>query len=184
MEERLVRISRFLSLVLRHDPAAAGVALDGAGWASVDALIEGVNAAGRTLTREDLESIVRENDKHRFVIEDGRIRAQQGHLVRDDTGLVATQPPEVLFHGTAERVRLLIRREGLRPMGRTHVDLSADEATAVRAGRRHGAPTVLRVDAAGMAAAGIAFYLAGNGVWLTDAVPPEFLGEITRPGRR
>lgn len=184
MEDRLVRISRFLSIVLRHDPAAAGVELDGEGWTSVDALIAGVNAAGRPLSREDLARIVRENDKHRFVIEEGRIRAQQGHSVRVDPGLAATLPPDVLFHGTAERVRLIIRREGLRPMGRSHVHLSADEASAVRVGRRHGAPAVLRVDAVRMAAAGIEFYLAGNGVWLTDAVPPEFLSEVTRRGFR
>ena len=101
MESRLVRVSRFLSLVLRHDPSAAGVELDAEGWTEVDALIAGVNAAGRHLTAEDLATIVRENDKHRFELEGGRIRARQGHSVQVDLGLSASSPPKVLFHGTA-----------------------------------------------------------------------------------
>ena len=183
MESRLVRVSRFLSLVLRHDPSAAGVELDAEGWTEVDALIAGVNAAGRHLTAEDLATIVRENDKHRFELEGGRIRARQGHSVQVDLGLSASSPPKVLFHGTAERVEQVIRVEGLRQMGRTRVHLSADEGTAARVGRRHGRPVVLRVDAAAMVEAGMSFYLSSNGVWLTEAVPPEFITALPRRGR-
>jgi len=37
---------------------------------------------------------------------------------------------------------------------------------------------ILRVDAAGMAVAGHAFQVSANGVWLTAAVPPEFLYRV------
>ena len=46
---------------------------------------------------------------------------------------------------------------------------------AVRVGQRHGKPVVLRVDAAAMHQAGQAFYLSDNQVWLTEAVPPQYL---------
>ncbi len=68
-----------------------------------------------------------------------------------------------------------IRRDGLYPMRRLHVHLSADEATAVEVGRRHGKPAVLLVRAAALAAAGQRFYRSENGVWLTAAVAPEFI---------
>jgi putative RNA 2'-phosphotransferase len=129
------------------------------------------------LDRPTLERVVAENDKKRFALSaDGtRIRASQGHSVRVELGLEPVEPPAVLFHGTADRNVEPIRHQGLRPGRRTHVHLSADEATAVAVGRRHGRPVVLRVHAGRMHAAGHAFYRSDNGVWLTDAVPPEHI---------
>jgi len=46
--------------------------------------------------------------------------------------------------------------------------------------RRHPVrPVIFAVDAAAMASAGHLFLRSDNGVWLTDAVPPEFLHEGT-----
>ena len=173
----LTRLSKFLSLVLRHAPERAGVVLDAAGWAEVDALIAGARRAGVALDRARLERVVRDNDKQRFAFSpDGRrIRASQGHSVAVDLGLTPEAPPETLYHGTAARHLDAIRREGLRPGRRTHVHLSADAATAASVGRRHGRPVVLGVAAGAMHRAGHAFVRSANGVWLTDAVPPEYL---------
>ncbi|GAA2478493.1 RNA 2'-phosphotransferase [Streptomyces thermolineatus] len=175
--KRAVRISKFLALVLRHDPAAAGVVLDREGWVEVDVLIRACSAAGRPFTRAELEHVVATSDKKRFALSaDGRrIRASQGHSVDIDLGLPAVEPPAVLYHGTASRTLPQVLREGLRPMSRQDVHLSADAATARRVGARHGRPVVLAVDAAAAARAGHAFRVSANGVWLTDRVPPEFL---------
>lgn len=177
MDRALVRTSKFLSRVLRHAPESVGLALDEAGWVDVQALLGAARRAGVALDRATLHRVVAENDKQRFALSaDGtRIRASQGHSVRVELGLEPTEPPEVLFHGTAERSVDSIRAEGLRPGRRTHVHLSADEATAVAVGGRHGRPVVLRVHAGRMHAAGHAFYRSDNGVWLTDAVPAAYL---------
>lgn len=59
--------SKFISLILRHRPEAAGIVLDEHGWADVDELIRGINGAGRhRLDRELLEEIVREDEKQRY----------------------------------------------------------------------------------------------------------------------
>jgi putative RNA 2'-phosphotransferase len=89
----------------------------------------------------------------------------------------AVAPPAQLFHGTATRFLDAIRAEGLKPGRRHHVHLSADHATAVNVGSRHGKPVVLVVDAGAMHATGHAFHQAENGVWLTAAVPPVFFRE-------
>lgn len=60
--------------------------------------------------------------------------------------------------------------------------LSADVTTARTVGARRGEPVVLRVDAAGMHAAGALLYRATNGVWLTDRVPPDRLAEDPQRG--
>jgi putative RNA 2'-phosphotransferase len=177
MEPRLVRISRFLSRVLRHRPQEAGLTLDAHGWADVDAVLAGAQRRGFALDRATLLRVVAENDKQRFTLSpDGqRIRANQGHSLPVDLELEALVPPDVLYHGTATQFLGSIRREGLRSGRRQHVHLSPDAATAARVGGRHGTATVLTVEAARMHAEGHVFYCSANGVWLTDHVPAVYL---------
>ena len=172
-----IRLGRFLSLVLRHHPEAAGISLDEHGWADVDALLEGVRRTGRTIDREILERIVRENDKQRYKFNEDRtkIRASQGHSLSVSLELRPETPPAVLYHGTVERFLPSIFQEGLCKMSRQYVHLSPDPETAARVGRRRGAPVVLAVDAAAMARDGAAFYRSDNGVWLCGHVPPGYL---------
>lgn len=176
-EKGTVRASRFLSMVLRHRPESIGIVPDEAGWVDVDTLLAACAAKGRRLSRADLDHVVATNNKKRFAYsEDGRrIRASQGHSIPVELGLPAAAPPDLLYHGTARATLPVILREGLKPMSRQDVHLSADVATAVRVGARHGRPVVLEVDAAGLAATGHTFRVSANGVWLTDRVPPERL---------
>lgn len=172
---RATHLSRFLSLVLRHRPEAAGVRLDGQGWIAIDALLAGCAAHGVAMTRAELLEVVRTSDKRRFAVVGERIRANQGHSVPVDLALPPTLPPPVLFHGTVAAALASIRADGLRPGARAHVHLSADRETARRVGARRGPPVILEVDAAGMAGAAFAFHRSENGVWLTAWVPPRFL---------
>lgn len=173
----LKRVSKFLSLILRHEPEAYGVVLDSAGWTPVDALLDACRRHGHAIDRAVLERVVAENDKKRFSFDESgaRIRANQGHSVEVELGYEAASPPALLYHGTAVRFVDAIRAEGLRKMARHHVHLSADEVTALAVGQRHGKPAVLVIDAATMAAEGIAFYVSANKVWLVEHVPARFI---------
>lgn len=177
MDRQLTRISKFVSLVLRHQPDKYGLTLDENGWAQIDDLLAVANRAGIPLTRQLLEQVVAENDKQRFAISDDQktIRARQGHSIDVDLQLVALQPPAQLFHGTAERFVASIREQGLLRRSRTHVHLSPDVATAVKVGQRHGKPVVLTVESGNMHGDGYSFYRSENGVWLVDAVPVRYL---------
>jgi putative RNA 2'-phosphotransferase len=174
-----VQLSKFLSFVLRHQPDAIGLTLSQDGWVEIDDLLEKANASGTRFRREELLRVVATSDKKRFSLSDdgSRVRAAQGHSVSVELGLRPQEPPAVLYHGTATRFLESIRSSGLRPQVRQQVHLSSDEATAQRVGQRHGKPVVLKVDARAMHAAGFKFYLADNGVWLTDEVSPKFLSE-------
>jgi putative RNA 2'-phosphotransferase len=169
--------SKFLSLVLRHAPEQIGIELDAQGWTDVDDLIAKANAAGVALDRATLQEIVATSDKQRFTLSaDGsRIRAAQGHSVEVDLDLPPSIPPAVLFHGTARTNINAILAEGLKPGTRQHVHLSPNEETAHRVGMRHGVPVIFQVDTAGMHVAGLVFWQADNGVWLTAAVAPTYL---------
>lgn len=178
MNKHLVDTSKFLSLVLRHQPELIGIALDNEGWAHMDELIAGARRQGHAIDRATITTIVADNDKKRFAISpDGsRIRAVQGHSTADVTIAYEPRiPPDLLFHGTATRFLSAILAEGLVSGSRHHVHLSATTDTAIAVGQRHGKPTVLRVDAKAMHSEGIAFYQSENGVWLTKHVPVRFL---------
>jgi putative RNA 2'-phosphotransferase len=177
MTQSLVKTSKLLSLVLRHEPRKIGLTLDPAGWVAVDELLSACAAHGVKLDRALLETVVRQNDKQRFSFsEDGtRIRANQGHSVEIELGYAPATPPELLYHGTATRFLTSIRQQGLLKGARHHVHLSADVETARRVGQRHGSPVVLTVRAAVMAQEEFTFYLSTNGVWLTERVPACYL---------
>ena len=174
---RLVRISKFLALVLRHDPGRVGLTLDPEGWADVDELLAAVAGHGLPLSRTELAEVVQANPKQRFTLDPAtnRIRANQGHSLDVDLGLIPVEPPPRLYHGTSRGMLRVILTEGVRPMARQQVHLSADPESAAAVGRRHGPPAVLVVDSGRMHADGHRFYRSVNGVWLTGHVPPAYL---------
>ncbi|MEV7802764.1 RNA 2'-phosphotransferase [Microbispora sp. NPDC088329] len=174
-ERRLVRVSKYLAKHLRHQPERIGVELDPHGWVDVGVLLTAAAAHGFPISRAELEQVVADNDKRRYVIDGDRIRAGQGHSVPVDLDLPVVEPPPYLYHGTVARALDAIRAEGLRPMARHHVHLSPDRETAARVGARRGKPVVLAVDAGAMHAAGHHFRVSANGVWLVDHVPPGFI---------
>ena len=171
------KLSVFISLVLRHKPEAAGIRLDEHGWANVEELLEGINNTGRQINMDILEEIVRTDSKQRYSFNSNKtlIRANQGHSVPVDVELEERQPPQYLYHGTAERFLDAIMAEGLKPMSRLYVHLSKDEETAVKVGKRHGSPVVLKVRTEEMYHDGNNFYLSQNGVWLTKYVDRKYI---------
>ncbi|MFG3662279.1 RNA 2'-phosphotransferase [Streptomyces sp. NPDC047706] len=174
-ERRTVKVSKYLSKHLRHQPESIGLTLDKGGWVEIETLIAAASAHGFRFTRDELDHVVAANDKRRFAVEGTRIRASQGHSVEVDLALPQATPPPYLYHGTVASNLDAIRAEGLRPMNRHHVHLSADRETATRVGARRGRPVVLTVDAGAMHRAGHVFQVSANGVWLTKAVPPRYL---------
>jgi putative RNA 2'-phosphotransferase len=180
MGDTEVKASKFLSLLLRHNPGEIGLVLSKDGWAKISDLVELTKGRKLWLTRELIERVVDQNDKKRFVMSDdgARIRANQGHSIPVDVGLKEHSPPDVLFHGTASQFIDSIMKSGLLKGARQHVHLSAEVEIARQVGKRHGNPYVLKVSAIEMHRAGFTFYLSENKVWLTDHVPVRFLAPV------
>ncbi|MFC4158014.1 RNA 2'-phosphotransferase [Chitinimonas lacunae] len=180
--DQLVKYSRFLSMVLRHKPETIGLTLDAEGWADVDMLLAGAARSGRIISLPLLKQIVADNDKKRFSFSDDfrRIRAVQGHSVEVELGYPPAEPPPELYHGTIGDAVGQVFKDGLKPMSRQQVHLSADLDTARKVGARRGRPVILRVDSAAAAQAGILFYRSDNGVWLVDHMPAQYLSVFER----
>lgn len=175
--DRIVKISRYLSKHLRHQPERLGLTPEPGGWVGVDELLAACARNGMRISRAQLDEVVAENDKKRFSFDEAgaKIRANQGHSVEVDLQLEPAIPPDVLYHGTGHQTADAIREGGLVKMRRHHVHLSRDVETATRVGARHGRPVVFAVDAKAMQADGYVFYVSDNGVWLVDEVPPRYL---------
>lgn len=173
-----VRLSKFLSKVLRHAAHEHGLELQPGGWVDVVDLLEVVSRSGFQVDRAQLEAVVADNDKQRFSFDatGDRIRANQGHSIEVDLQLLPVAPPELLYHGTVERFLDSIRSTGLTKGERHHVHLSVDIRTAEKVGARRGRPVILTVRAGEMHRAGQEFFVTSNGVWLTESVPAEYLG--------
>lgn len=181
---RQVKISKYLSKHLRHQPDRIGLQLAPGGWVSVDELLAACRSNYFSISRNELNEVVTNNDKQRFSFDPTGmlIRANQGHSVEIDLELEPAIPPDVLYHGTGHGAVESILRTGLNKMSRHHVHLSTDVATARQVGMRHGRPIVFAVDAASMTRSGYTFYCSANGVWLVEQVPPEYLQKLSTSG--
>lgn len=170
-------ISKFLSLILRHNPEKIKLTLDAHGWADVATLLNQCRAHGKRLTFAELETVVAENDKQRFSFNEDKtqIRANQGHSLEVSLDLPLATPPEFLYHGTVPKFMQQIRANGLKKMNRHHVHLSTNLDTAENVGNRRGVATILTIRSGQMHRDGIPFYLSVNGVWLTEEVPAKYI---------
>lgn len=170
----ITQISKYLSLILRHQPQSIGLVLDPNGWADVDELL---NKSKLKFSFQQLVEVVEKNDKQRFILSDDqtKIRANQGHSIKIDLDLTPQIPPPILYHGTVEKYLDSIRIEGLKKMNRNHVHLSKDIETAQKVGSRRGIAIILKIDAKAMNNDEILFYCSENGVWLTDNVPTKYI---------
>jgi putative RNA 2'-phosphotransferase len=176
-EKQLTHISKFLSLVLRHQPETINIQLDPNGWTDVNELITKANNYGIKFDREILNHIVETNSKKRFAFNDSldKIRASQGHSLSVDLGYSNQKPPTILYHGTSKESVESILHTGLDKRSRQHVHLSSDIETAIKVGQRHGKPVVFKVLAEQMFQDNFQFFISDNGVWLTDNVPTKYL---------
>lgn len=174
-KDRVIQISKFLCKFLRHSPEKLRITLDSAGWVDIYTLLLACHNYGFPISLNDLSIVVEQDDKQRFSIKEGRIRANQGHSIPVDLELTSVKPPVVLYHGTATRFLDSILSGGLTKQKRTHVHLTKDIEVAKSVGSKHGEPVVLIVDSYGMYGGDYDFYLTENNVWLTDRVPKEYL---------
>lgn len=174
-----MRISKFISLILRHKPEEIGLTLDEYGYINTSDLIRGLNRKGYKVTISDLERIVEEDSKQRysFNYDKTKIKANQGHSISVNLELQAIEPPKVLYHGTATRFSESIYKEGIKKQGRQYVHLSADVETATKVGKRHGELVVFKVNSEQMHKDGYKFFLSENKVWLTDHVPIKYFSK-------
>jgi putative RNA 2'-phosphotransferase len=175
----LVRLSKFLAVMLRHKPEQFDLILDPEGYTDTDAVWAHVQQRyPDTYTYQDLLAVVEgdQDGKKRYEIVGTRIRALYGHSDVRPISYPPAEPPEILYHGTGSAALETIRQEGLKSMGRQYVHLTINPGRAHKVGQRHrGKLVVLTIRAGEAAKAGITFYHPEPEHYLADAIPSEFI---------
>ena len=128
-----VRVSKLLSLMLRHRPEEFGVEVDRYGSADLEAVLAALQGRDADLQMGDIESVVYDSEKQRFEITEGRIRARYGHSFDIDLGIDSVEPPEYLYKGVDPQEVDRVLEEGLKPVDRQYVHLSFEADVAVEA---------------------------------------------------
>lgn len=175
---KMEKLGKFLSLILRHKPETIGINLDKNGWANVDDLIRGINKRSHfNIDKKALNLIVETNNKKRYIFNNDKtkIRANQGHSIKINLNLKKTIPPSKLYHGTIENRLRSINSSGLNKGKRHHVHLSSTISTAINVGKRRGKPVVLEIDSKKMHKDKYEFFISENEVYLTDNVPSKYI---------
>ena len=174
-------LSKYLCLLLRHQPEKAELDMDEHGWVSVEQLIDGVNRhSSYKLDRELLEQIVSDDNKGRYRFDDKhkKIKCCQGHSVPwVEPELKYFEPPEFLYHGTTTKALEAIEESGaIKKMARHAVHMQADISKAWQSAERwHKTPVVLKIAASEMNKDGYRFGVTENDVWCTDEVPIKYV---------
>ena len=170
-----VRISKFLSGLLRHYPEKFGIKLDKYGFADISEVLRIIN-----IDRLTLEAIVALDKKNRFEIVGNKIRARYGHSIDiDHRWSESENVPAILYHGTSPKNVESILRIGLLPMRRREVHLSESVDDAIEVGKRRSKnPAILIINAEKMIRDGYEIRKKGK-VYTTDFVPRDYLKVIS-----
>lgn len=180
MNSQQLKLSKFMSYALRHNPGEFGLELDRLGFCKIEDLLSAIQRQKGldSMTLSDIEEAVRICPKQRFAIDNNRIRANYGHSAKR-LDYEEKEPPTILYHGTHEGAYNAICKEGLKKMGREFVHLSEGTDFAKLAGSRRGEVVIFRVDAKKAYNDGLKFYTTGEDVWLCNHVPPRYLSILT-----
>jgi putative RNA 2'-phosphotransferase len=170
------RLVSTMAFALRHDPAHFDLELDDEGWTSFEELIFAIRFKRYEWEYVD-ETIVRSviADMDRFEIRNGRIRAVYGHSVELAKPPAIATPPAILYHGTSADNVSSILQQGVLRMRRRFAHLSSDYDWVVKFLIDKPSWTIFAIDTARAVDAGVLFRKANSHVWLTDAMPAQFL---------
>ena len=180
MNEELIPLSRFLSVVLRHRAGELGLVMDAVGFVEVEPLwAQVVERFGDQYGLEELQKVVagEADGRKRFEQVDGRgVRALYGHSRGIAVTYPPADPPEYLYHGTSRQALGAILKQGLQPLKQQYVHLSATMSVARKVGASRARwPVLLKIRARQTAASGIEFHHPDETHWLVKAIPAKFI---------
>lgn len=168
------KLSKFMSLILRHKPEKFGLKLATDGSCTIDELISVINVQSKWsgITHDNIIQVAKNCPKQRYKIEGDRIKANYGHSIK--VPRTEKTPPDILYHGTNTKVIDLILKTGIKRMQRD-IHMSEGKEFATLSGQRRGELVIVKIDAKAASKDGVKFYYAAHDVWLADFVPPQYL---------
>lgn len=173
------RISKLLSLILRHHPDEFGLNMDEYGYIPLDEVVEAVQQRYAAVEEEDIRDLIETSRQRRFEIVDDRIRALYGHTFYVEMDGEPMDPPETLYLCVSAGQARRMKEEGLRSEDRSYLHLSPTREVAESRAGAVTDPCVVEVySEAAAAEAGVEFWERGEVVLTRQTIAPEFVGEV------
>lgn len=179
-------LSKGLSWLLRHHVVDQGLSITPGGYVSCEDILK--LAQFNKFTLGDIKNVVDTNDKKRFTLneEDGKlyIRANQGHshtvasqLNQDEVLTKITTPLELVVHGTTLKNYNIIKKSGLKKIGRWHIHFAITddfvEGNHEQSGIRSSSRILIYLNMELAMVDGIEFYMSDNKVVLSQGIGEE-----------
>ena len=184
--ERLFRLSKALTRLLRHKAAEEGLPLRADGFFNVEAIIQTSEMRSHGARSAEILHAIQQDAKKRYTLRhfDGVpwVRAAQGHSQSVSKDLLMRklrrqELPPYLYHGTRAGNYRSILRSGLLAGGpsgcRTDIHLVEhlpDSGQRVLSGWRSNCELAIQVTPQAASSGGCTFYKSDNGVYLTEGV--------------
>ncbi len=183
MDDReLNALSRIMAGTLRHFPDKLGLMMDGKGWVDISSFIEalGTSRSGFDWLRNyHIEALVATDDRGRYQIDGGMIRAKYGHTVDVTLDDLPLADIDEFYYPVTEEEADMIIEGGLHPTDRKKVHLSSSIQKAIEAGKvRTEEPLILRIDGKKAIKSGVKIYHAGKDVYVTDSIDAKYISKV------
>lgn len=181
-ENELSWFGRTLTGILRHFPEKFGLDMDAQAWVDMDEIIDNVrqkNPRSRWLRPEHIIGIVKTDDKGRYQVKMNKVRATYGHSLDVALDLPTDDIPEALFYPSSPEEAEVLLEVGIRHSDRAMVHLSDTKISAKEAGsHRVTNPVILMVNTEDAIQDGVVIQKAGNHVYVTDFIPPNYISLV------
>ncbi len=180
-KERVERLGRFISGILRHFPDRFGLRMDENGWVDFESLVRVVRRKFKWANRWLIKALIYSDSKGRYEFKDGKIRAKYGHSVEVELNDYPTAEEDTLYYGTSEEEAQRILEVGIKPVNQTFVHLSTTIEKSEEVARlRTDDPIILEIDAKRAREDGIRIVKANEFIALAKEIPPKYIKRMIR----
>lgn len=193
-EKKHSSLSKFLSLLLRHNPSILGLQIDNEGWLNcpIEELAVKIKESKDRLnwvTVEAIQDVVASDPKGRYEINDQHmIRATYGHSIRlnplDFPDDIDDLPEYVYYAGSNFELDTMLRL-GLIPRerrDRQYLHLSIEMKDAYSVAKNYTRyPRLIRINVHSAVESDVKFKKVSKFIVVCEEVPPQFLEEIELP---
>ncbi|MGA9098255.1 MAG: RNA 2'-phosphotransferase [Methanotrichaceae archaeon] len=185
-EAKTEQLGRLVAGALRHFPDDFGLTMDSKGWVDLTKMGDLIRKRHHWADKDMVIALAQSDPKHRYEIEDNKIRARYGHSVNVDLDHPENKLPK-LYYGASEEEADRILEIGLKPASQRYVHLSTTSEKAWHVATfRTGNPKIIQVDAAAAQKEGVKMMTVNDDIAISEKIPSKFLSilsskDIIRP---
>ena len=175
-KEKVEKLGKFISGILRHFPDKFGLNMDENGWVNLESLARVVRKKYRWANVWLIKALVYSDEKQRYELKNDMIRARYGHSIDVKLNDLPQAEEDVLYYGTSEEEAHRMLEIGIKPVNQRYVHLSTTiEKSREVASIRTDTPIVLEIDARKAREDGIRIVKANDQIALAEEIPAKYI---------